>query len=373
MRTAWILWLNGAAGAGKTAIGQSVAELCVARGILVASFFFFRSDPTRNSITPLVATLAYQLIQLIPAMKEPILSIVNADPLIFQQSFDTQFDKLIIQPLRKLPDGWKLLLIIDGVDECNGRDNQTHIIRIVAQMLSSRDLPLIVMFGSRTENQLKMAFNAPKVSSILRRMPLDNNYLPEDDIRLFLCDEFTEIKQTHPFSDLLDTKWPEPPLLEGIVTKSSGQFVYAAVVMKFVSSPHLHPAQQLEIVRGLRPTGSATPFAQLDALYCHIFSRVPEIENVKALLALIILGDTTDIQWIAYFFDVPATDIQIAFAELTSVLTCKAKVQFLHASLPDFLLDGARSQEYHIDLAVWGTRLSLRWLNTWEECILKGP
>ncbi len=61
-RETWIAWLNGAAGAGKSAICQSIAERCIRHGILVASFFFFRTDNSRNTIDRLVATLVYQII-----------------------------------------------------------------------------------------------------------------------------------------------------------------------------------------------------------------------------------------------------------------------------------------------------------------------
>lgn len=50
-RDKWIAWLNGAAGAGKSAICQSTAEICIQRGKKVASFFFFRADDTRNTIS----------------------------------------------------------------------------------------------------------------------------------------------------------------------------------------------------------------------------------------------------------------------------------------------------------------------------------
>ncbi len=37
----WILWLNGAAGAGKSAIARSVIDLCLEQQIVIARFFFF--------------------------------------------------------------------------------------------------------------------------------------------------------------------------------------------------------------------------------------------------------------------------------------------------------------------------------------------
>ncbi|KAF9543065.1 hypothetical protein CPC08DRAFT_431335, partial [Agrocybe pediades] len=63
------MWLNGAAGCGKSAIAQSTVESCIERGVLLASFFFNRSDSTRNHAGSLVATLAYQLYCAFPETK----------------------------------------------------------------------------------------------------------------------------------------------------------------------------------------------------------------------------------------------------------------------------------------------------------------
>lgn len=370
MRATWILWLNGAAGAGKTAIGQSVAELCVARGILVASFFFFRTDPTRNSAAHVVATFAYQLIQLVPVIKVAILEIIESNPLIFQQSFETQFEELIIRPLSLLQTSnltWRLLLIIDGIDECDGDSDQANILRTIAKILGEKNLPIIVMLSSRMENKLKMVFNSPKIKDILTHVPLDWHYLPDNDIRLFLRDSFQEIKQTHPFGYLLSHDWPALELVEEIVVKSSGQFIYASVVIKFISSPNSNPIQQLEIVRGLRASGEESPFAQLDALYRHIFSCVQNIDFVISILAYVILGDDPNMFSLARLLGVPQSDLDVALAALSSIITWKKNdyeppsVVFLHASLPDFLLDETRSHEYHISASTWSTHFTTLW------------
>ncbi len=125
-----------------------------------------------------------------------------------------------------------------------------------------------------------MAFDEPKFDGILQKLALDTDYRAADDIQLFLNDSFSKIKRTHPFRSSIKPEWPMPSLLQEIVDKSSNQFIYASVVIKFLSSPRLHPVQQLEIVRGLRPIGKLTPFAQLDTLYQHIFSEVYDIACV---------------------------------------------------------------------------------------------
>ncbi len=58
-------------------------------------------------------------------------------------------------------------------------------------------------------------------------------------------------------------------------------------------------------------------------------------------------------------------DAYTALAHLQSVTTInlnKNRIDFLHASLPDFLLDLGRSQEYCINKHFSASRLSVLWL-----------
>ena len=57
----FIKWLYGPAGAGKSAIAQTIAEMCHARHLLLAGFFFSRTDPKRNNEKCLIASIAYQI------------------------------------------------------------------------------------------------------------------------------------------------------------------------------------------------------------------------------------------------------------------------------------------------------------------------
>ena len=150
--------------------------------------------------------------------------------------------------------------------------------------------------------------------------------------------------------------------MQEIVAKSSGQFVYASVVIKFVSLPSSSPSTQLDIVRGLRPAGRATPFAELDALYRHIFLQV-QVEDISAVLRLLsysIFALDSSLGLIAYFFAMTEADVESILAPLTPVLSCETgRITFHHASLPDFLWDRNRSQEFCI--SEMGTDLTILW------------
>lgn len=97
-----IFWLHGGAGAGKSAIMQSLAEQCAADGLALGSFFFSRSDPARNSAEVLIPTLVYQLAQLFPSTMDVLGPIIDHDQLIFKKSFQVQLLSLLVPPLQHL-------------------------------------------------------------------------------------------------------------------------------------------------------------------------------------------------------------------------------------------------------------------------------
>ncbi|KAJ7864150.1 hypothetical protein B0H14DRAFT_2348657 [Mycena olivaceomarginata] len=98
-----------------------------------------------------------------------------------------------------------------------------------------------------------------------------------EDIRTYLCDEFLRIHREHSSMKNIPTPWPSPQILEKLVQNSSGYFVYAATVIKFVDDEYSRPSKQLDIVnQNLIPHDSEPPFSTLDQLYMQILSRVPD-------------------------------------------------------------------------------------------------
>ena len=77
-----ICWLSGPAGSGKSAIAQTVAEVCEASNRLAASFFFFRGAGSRSNFTHFLPTVAYRLAFSLPPTKLHIQSALQSDPLI---------------------------------------------------------------------------------------------------------------------------------------------------------------------------------------------------------------------------------------------------------------------------------------------------
>ncbi|KDR74795.1 hypothetical protein GALMADRAFT_30904, partial [Galerina marginata CBS 339.88] len=240
-RNALIMWLYGPAGSGKSAIARSIAELCAKEGILVASYFLSRFDSTRNHGRSLIATIAYQASLCFPDIRDRIIGTIEHDPLIFTRSLDSQILSLIIEPLQeRITSGYfntvtpARIVVIDGLDECEDRKSQVKILEAISKSLQQHYLPLIFLITSRPEPDIRGAFGFGYLSQVSTRNPLDDNYLPSEDIRLFLRDKFSEIRNSHPFHAQIPATWPSEGTLRTLVDKSSGQFIYASTVVKFV-------------------------------------------------------------------------------------------------------------------------------------------
>ncbi|KAF8954852.1 hypothetical protein BDZ97DRAFT_1741306 [Flammula alnicola] len=122
-----IMWMYGRAGAGKSAIAQTIADLCSAKQLLAASFFWFRAAHGRNDETRVISTLAYQLVLEIPEIRRLVEKAIEEDSLLLSRPLEKQLEDLIIKPLNKMVLTKKnaislpfrpRFIILDGLDEC---------------------------------------------------------------------------------------------------------------------------------------------------------------------------------------------------------------------------------------------------------------
>ncbi|KDR72177.1 hypothetical protein GALMADRAFT_21549, partial [Galerina marginata CBS 339.88] len=334
-KTTFIKWLNGAAGAGKSAIAQEIAELCHKSGRLAASFFWSRSAAGRDDEERLIASLAYQLLTVIPQLRGPVEAVVGLDPYIFTRSLQSQMESLIIQPLKEVFEHCHqgqvdnpTVIILDGLDECGKPEAQQYILGLIAECLTEFPIPLCFLIASRPEKAIRDSFRDQPLLAITGRLVLNEKYRPDDDIKLFLVESFASVKRTHELRALLPAVWPSTNDIDSLVEKSSGQFIYAATVVKFVKSSRQKPNKQLDIILGITTAGSVNPFAELDALYHRIFSLVVKEDLPKALeiisIAMFIQYEGLTAHQIERILCYPHGELQSILIDLHSVLRVPA-------------------------------------------------
>ena len=360
-----ILWLYGAAGAGKSAIAHTLAEICENRGWLVVSFFW-KTAGERNNVKYFVATIAHQVALAIPAVRELVGEAVDHNPFVFQQSVDVQLAKLIVEPVRQVcSDGPicntpPLVIIVDGLDECQGTSIQSSLIKSLAAAFRDFPLRIRILIASRPEVNLQTTFNSPSIQLHLSRLALSSEYSPQKDIYLFLEDSFEKIKREHPLAFYIPSCWPSADILCELTEKSSGQFIFASTTIKYIGGdPHQLPHRRLDVIRRLKPPKGEKdmPYAELNSLYHHVLANVDDIEAVKQVLGVLIVFNPISLlvqinstyKMDKWLFWQPG-ETKACLSQLASVIECNkfGYISILHASLSDFLLDPSRSRQFYL-------------------------
>ena len=236
---AFVMWLYGAAGAGKSAIARTIAENLNKRQQLLVTFFFSRADSSRNNIKSVVATLAYNITLSVPESYHIITSTIEKDPHIFHRPFAHQLEQLILRPLQQLTQQdviYPTVIVIDALDECLNHGERTTLLHAIARA-TGNSTPLKFLITSRPEVPIARVFNAIPVAEVSARHSLDDKPESIEDVKYFLSAKFDEIKRTHPSRRHIPHDWPSPQVKADLVQKSSGQFIYPATIIRYISSP----------------------------------------------------------------------------------------------------------------------------------------
>ena len=357
---AFVMWLYGTAGAGKSAIAQSIAELCHEMDLLLASFFFSSRSPHRSTSSHLFASLTYQLVRAIPAMRDFVESAIDLDPLIFQQSLEAQFVTLLAQPFRRLLEihppektQYPCLIVLDGLDECTD-GSRRGVLGSIFDLTKRFSLPFIFLIASRPEQDILSFFNSTKVQDYCVRIPLDHDYRSYDDIERFFHDKFAEMREDHPLRSQLTPSWPSEQDIETLVRESSGQFIYSTTVIKYISSPRHRPTQRLKIILGTTPADRDLPFAELDGLYRTIILSVDDPDmTVRILATLFCLASWNHLSVLEHCLSLDPGDSLLYLGDLGSLVYVENDLfWFSHLSLGEFLFDKSRSGALHVDRAM---------------------
>jgi hypothetical protein len=269
-----LLCMTGAAGSGKSCLQQTTAETCGRSNILAASFFISAEDPTRDTVDPVIPTIAYQLGRENEALKWLIKTAIEKDHLIFSQSLEAQTTALIVKPLEYMRGtgidlgSLPYAILIDGLDECKDEDRQAALLTAIRRCLLADDLPFRIFIASRPEWAIRTALEpGGHLRKMAYHIQLSNKYDASADMRRYLQRRFEDIGLR-----INNPRWFNEDDIEAFVRAGSGQFIYVATVYNYISERRASPAERLSIVLTWTPReGQASrPFEALDRLYTNV-------------------------------------------------------------------------------------------------------
>ncbi|KAF9442264.1 hypothetical protein P691DRAFT_779486 [Macrolepiota fuliginosa MF-IS2] len=380
------LWLEGAAGVGKSAIIQTLAESVSKLDRVVATLFFStlngRNDPNRA-----LATLAYQLAVQNPSYRAYVVELMSRDPRSLDKAMGEQFMKLFIEPFTQRGIGrgstpW--IIMLDGLDECRPPDArsqaetlrwqhaQCEIIRLISTFASEHpSVPLLWIVSSRPESHLRAFFSRPDIHTTHWEVevPIDSDEACQD-VERYLRSEFENIRQHYPYHIPTASPWPCEEHISIIARSARGHFAFAATVTKFIEDPNIgDPIAQLKhILIFIDPRNErrveGNPLAALDMLYTSILQQIhPAIlPLMKRILGYFLLVDVCkEPAYVSPFtvacniLDIEQNRAYSALQKLYAVLNIphptdagEQRLTFRHKSFVDYLTDEDRPHHFSI-------------------------
>jgi hypothetical protein len=359
-------WVVGAAGVGKSAIMQSVAqdESSVLSDIIVGATIFF-SVNGRQDGTKAITTIVYQLAVKLYTYRLFVQREVTQDPSLLQKSLSRQFRKFIVEPFIHqciLDRSSRLLIIIDGLDECANPLTQQELLGLISDFcIIYPASPIVWMIASRPEPHITSFFSQSKLAlSYEKEEILVDSDDAHEDVKLYLRDKFGEVQMASITLQHLP-QWPSEGDFSKIAAASGGLFAYASTVVRYINDPtYGDPASQLDDVLNIIETGTESgvpgeghPMAQLDALYAHIMSKIPTkvMANTRKLLLLYVGGSSrVSFQFNCNMLGMSANAAYGATHHIRAIAivpapadAAKDRLTFFHKSFPDYLRDFKRS------------------------------
>ncbi|KAJ2911413.1 hypothetical protein MD484_g9000, partial [Candolleomyces efflorescens] len=181
-------------------------------------------------------------------------------------------------------------IIIDGVDECEAEQyqssashfpirtkeqDQLEILQALQVASSDPSFPFRILIASRPERVFRNFFDPENTPTpFAHKLDLHEQYNADADITLFLEAQFNRLRRHYGFAP----SWPPTGTIQKLVENASGQFVYAATVIRLLDTTHREPPEAL--LRAILEAGAiqrktSSPLEQLYALYAHILESSP--------------------------------------------------------------------------------------------------
>ncbi|KAJ2936573.1 hypothetical protein H1R20_g524, partial [Candolleomyces eurysporus] len=382
-----IKWVTGPAGTGKSAVMGSLADRCAEDGLLGATFFFasWSASIDRRRKTDFVTTVAYQLAQHQEDMRNAISTAMEKNPGVLKKNLHVQMETLVLAPLREVVHqsegpGLRGAIIVDGLDECEAEQyhdstgtgpratptrtnaqDQLEILQVLQAASLDPDFPFRILIASRPERVFREFFD-PEINptSFAQKLDLNVEHNADADITLFLEAQFDLIRRRFNFP----LSWPPPGTIQTLVQNASGQFIYAATVIRLFDMGHREaPKALLDAILKVEATRTTTsnPLEQLDALYIHILESSPDPPlSVRWIHAI---NTITYLQWASAFnvnvllqTDPESNEAEHLLGTLHSLIQIpphsdqtKTKYGFYHKSLLDFLEDSGRCGKLYVE------------------------
>lgn len=345
-----IFWLRGMAGTGRTTISRTVASIFEKESLLGGSFLFSRGGGDCAHAGRLVTTLALDLARHDAEYKMWLCKAVMENDEIVQRSLDEQFRHLIFGPLSKAhakpPTGKVVIMVIDALDECSNEHDTEKILAVLSRIrIQCKVAGLKFLITSRPEIPIRLGF-AEMASNVHQDFDLHDieEYVVKEDLTRFLQHRLGKVRRKH----CLPEDWPGQDAIDRLAGQAGTLFIYAATGCRFINESR-SPRKAVERLLTPREGPDAShPTRALDDIYYRVlkYSYIDEYSVFRQVVGtIILLKEQLTVVELAALLSIERAVVWECLHSLYSVIHVRMsdeKIQLLHPSFRDYLLDSSR-------------------------------
>ncbi|RYP37567.1 hypothetical protein DL767_002875 [Monosporascus sp. MG133] len=267
-----IYWLKGMAGTGKSTIALTVARKYAKLRRLGASFFFSRGGGDLASAAKFAGTVAAQLADTSPELKKHIYNAIASSPRIRALGLFDQWEKLVLGPLARLDKNvfpLPIVIVVDALDECDSEDDVSLLIQCLAAATAVESTRLRVFVTSRPDQPVNLGFGG--ISQDTHRDFILHDIeqsIVDQDLFHFYKDRLTRTAKRFG----LDNRIHSDETIRFLVEKSSGLFIHAATVCRFMHEGGQLANERLSLVT-VAESALTKPEKELDKMYTTVLAH----------------------------------------------------------------------------------------------------
>ena len=354
-------WIYGLPGIGKTSLAHSICASLHDEKHLAGAFFCQRDDPNLSEPRNILPTLIYTLADSFPPFRIVVAERLRSDAKLTPESMK---DSLFLDFIRALPRHpmHALVFVIDALDEC-GDDQSRRILLKVLTEATAQAPWLKIIITSRPEVDIQHFFDSPSRPSPLRYdLTTDEN--ATSDLRIFAQARFTWLAlKRH-----LQSPWPEPSLLDGVISRAAGLFIFIKTVALALEQCK-DPTESLKaILEDSDRTGLISPYGLYSSIVkTRILHSNAEFQRVIGVLLATAPYRPLCEETIAELAGVDLSYVKTWVDALSSLLyrdeRVNGAIRVRHLSISDFFVGSDCPCDYQVNLQVANDQLGIACLD----------
>jgi len=357
-------WIYGIPGIGKTSLAHSICSRLYDREQLAGAFFCQRDDQELRKPGNILLTLIHTFAILFPPFRRIVAEYLRNNPDAMVKSMRST---LLLELIRKLSRRPKktLVFVIDALDECGSTQSRRPILR--ALTTTAEHTPwLKVIITSRPEVDIRQFFDGPTQLSHLR-YDLATDKETTSDLRIFAEYRFNRVAS----SRCLQSPWPEPSLLDGVISRAAGLFAFIET-LAFALEHGYGPTKLLEATS---QDSSSPGMTSLYRLYSRIVRarRVQRNAEFRRMIGVLITALHRPLceETIAELAGVRPDVVKMWVDDLGSMLYrdegASGRIRFRHLSISDFFVSDDCQADYQVNLREANMQLGIACLDKMVE------